>query len=104
MPASMASAAISSFRMRKASLKFCGRLARSRSALEPRIEIVAQAVAEQGEGKNRQADRSAREHDHPGRLAIEVGGIAGEHQAPRRRRFCYPEPQERERGYEQDRL
>src|SRR5581483_6137829 len=54
--------------------------------LEPGVEPVAQAVAEQVEGEHGQADRDAGEQDHPRRLAIEVGGIAAQHQAPGRGR------------------
>src|SRR5262249_5905974 len=98
------SAAISNFRMRKASLVFCGRLAWTGSGLEPRIEEVAQAVTEQVEGKHRQTNGHAREQDHPGRLAIEVRGIAGEHQAPGGGRLGDAKPEEGEGGLEQDRL
>src|SRR5690242_18736984 len=53
----------------------CGRSNMEHSLyLEPRVEIVAQAVAEQVEGEHREADGEPREQDHPGRLAVEVGG------------------------------
>src|SRR6185295_15279438 len=63
MPARTPTAAISRFHMR------------GPSGLEARIEIVAQRVAEQVEGEHREADRGAREQDHPRRLAIEVRRI-----------------------------
>src|SRR5262245_23525826 len=71
------------------------------SGLEAWIEIVAQAVAEQVEGEHREADGGAREQDHPRRLAIEVGGVAREHQAPGRGRLGHAEPEKGERGLQQ---
>src|SRR5437660_1323400 len=81
MPAAViTSAATTSSLIWDASVDFAGRLARRRSGLEARVEIVAQGIAEQVEGEHGQADRGAGEQDHPRCLAIEVRRIAGEHQ------------------------
>src|SRR5262245_60517457 len=72
--------------------------------LEARIEIVPQTVAEQIEGEHGEADRDTREEDHPGRLPVEVGGIAREHQPPGGGRLGHAEAEERQRGLRQDSL
>src|SRR2546423_14702075 len=96
MPASVASA------MPRSRLRMIS--PRQGSGLEARIKIVAQRVAEQIEGEHRKADGRAREQDHPRRLAIEVGRIPGQHQAPGGCRLGYTEAEEGEGCFEQDRL
>src|ERR1700730_11958385 len=65
-----------------------------RSSLSvPRVERVAQAVAQQVEGKNQQEDRDSRPDRHPGRvLDVVLGGV--EHASPAGRRWLLPEAQE----------
>src|SRR2546427_11759092 len=71
---------------------------------QPRIERVAERVPEQVEAEHREADRDARGDREPWRLLEELHAGAAEHESPRRRRLEHPETEERERGFEQDRL
>src|SRR5215831_18899626 len=64
------------------------------STLELRVEPVAQTVAEEIEGKDRERDGNAGKHDHPGGGLVEVGACAREHQPPSRCGFCDTETQE----------
>ena len=54
-----------------------------RSALQFRIEPVAQAVAEQVEGEHGERDGDAGEHDHPRRGLVEVGATCPTASGPR---------------------
>src|SRR5690242_17621267 len=52
--------------------------------LELGVEPVAQRIAEQVEGEDGERDGEAREEDHPRRLAVEIRGVARQHEAPGR--------------------
>src|SRR5215475_14818812 len=61
-----------------------------------RVERVAQAVADQVEGKNSKKNCEPRPNRHPGRIGEEtLGGI--EHAAPRRRGRLLTKAQKRQR-------
>src|SRR6516162_5254547 len=66
-----------------------------------RIERVAQAVADQVEGKNGKKNCKPRPNRHPGRIDEEtLGGI--EHAAPRRRGRLLTKAQKRQRRFGDD--
>src|SRR5262249_47303635 len=66
-----------------------------------RIERVAQAVADQVEGKNSKKNCKPRPNRHPGRIDEEtLGGI--EHAAPRRRGRLLAKAQKRQRRFGDD--
>src|SRR3974390_3141212 len=73
------------------------------SVAQPRIEDVAQRVAEQVSAEHRQADGGAREDHQPGRGAYVFGRRIRQHAAPGRMRLRYPEAEERQRCLSQDR-
>src|SRR5437763_16886404 len=71
---------------------------------QPRIERVAERIAEQIEGEHGEADRHARENGHPGRRLGELDGRAAQHEAPGRRRLLHAEAEERQRRLGENRL
>src|SRR5882672_4264229 len=73
-----------------------------RSRLEPRIQDVAQPVADQVHGQHGEQDAEARERRDPPRLAEVVASFA-QHAAPLRLGRLAPEPEEAERGGGEDR-
>src|SRR5438093_2682641 len=88
---------------------FGGRRETRRPPLQPsrpaetRIERVAKSVAEQVRSEHREADRDAREEHQPGRFLRVLGSGHRQHAAPGRIRLGHAEPEERQRGFGQDR-
>src|SRR5438445_116256 len=71
---------------------------------QPRIERVAQRIAEEVEPEHGEADGDARCDREPRRALEELHARAAEHETPRRRRLEHAEAEERQRRLEQDRL
>src|SRR5437660_4828720 len=75
-------------------------------ALTPELRIprVPKRITEEVEAQHGQADGEAGEDREPRRLLHERPPGARQHQAPRRRRRLRTDPQELERGLDQDRF
>src|SRR5215510_2139296 len=76
---------------------------RSMSAAQPRIENVAQRIAEKIGAEDREADGDTGKDDEPRRRAYIFGGGLRQHAAPGWIRLGHPETKERQRGFGEDR-
>src|SRR5262245_52499542 len=77
---------------------------RSAAAAQLRIPGVAERVAEEIEREHGQADRQPRKDGEPGRLLHEGAARAAQHQPPGRCRRLRADAEERQCGFDEDRV